>query len=256
MGKVEKFTNQGKGSLPVVGGTERRQLNEDFLEPQLRDPSLDPLPNGQRILPQVPLGLDDPVGLLDLEHKIEKLRFPPGLDKFPKLGDLVFLNLDAKLTEMSLGRPMVGVGLEDHLKNLEGLFLVPAAGSRTVFPEERTVLGDLLVVEAIEQIDVLFGPIGTEVKALFLASAPPLAIVGERELFHEGKDVGRLLRQLTGGEVLARANERNAMLETLVDLGPVFGVFLGQGVENRIRGGILAQGLFDSVDESVDIHGL
>ena len=141
--------------------------------------------------------------------------------------------------------------LKEH--DLETIDLVVV----NLYPFEAAIAQDgVTLPEAIEQIDVLFGPIGTEVKALFLASAPPLAIVGERELFHEGKDVGRLLRQLTGGEVLARANERDAMLETLVDLGPVFGVFLGQGVENRIRGGILAQGLFNSVDESVDIHGL
>ena len=146
-----------------------------------------------------------------------------------------------------VGRP--GTGLHP----LRGQNNVQGASDAGLIP---MFYPDYKSVEAIEQIDVLFGPIGTEVKALFLASAPPLAIVGKGQLLHQGKAVGRLLRQFTGGEVLARANERDAMLETLVDLGPVFGVFLGQGVENRIRGGILAQGLFNSVDESVDIHGL
>ena len=68
--------------------------------------------------------------------------------------------------------------------------------------QQRTVLCDFLVVQPIEQIDVLFRPVGADVHVLFITQSAPLPIVSKGEYLHQGKNVGRLLSKFPGGEIL------------------------------------------------------
>ena len=86
---------------------------------------------------------------------------------------------------MSLRGCVIGVGLQNHLKDFEGLLLVPTASGRPILPKKRTVLRDLLVIEAIEQINVLVRPIGSDVQSFLFANGTPFAIIGKGEFLHQ-----------------------------------------------------------------------
>ncbi len=203
LSQVKKLPDQSQGSLPIVGRAEGSQFDQNFFQTQFCVPPLNPDPNRKGVFPLVALWRDDPIGFFDFKDKIEKLGFPARLYQGVQLPDFVFLNLDAELPEVPLRRCVIGVGLENHLEDFEGLFLVTAASGRPILPKKRTVFRDLLVIETIQQIDVLVRPIGSDVQTFLVANGTPFAIVGKGEFLHQGQHIRRLLRKLAGGKVLA-----------------------------------------------------
>ena len=256
LSQIEKLPDQSQRPFPIVRRPKGCELNQNFLETSFCNSTFDTLPDSKRVFPFFTLGLNDPIGIVDFKHQVEKLSLPTSLNEGIQFVDLVFLNFDAELSEMAPRRPMIRICFQDHLENFEGLVLVPATSGSPVFPEQGAVLGNFLIVKTIEQVNVFLRPIRPDVQVLLLAQSAPLRIVTKGKLLHQGKDVGRLFGKFTRREILSGSNQGDAVFKTFVNLGSILSVFLGKRVIDRIGGGILTQGFFYSVNESIDIHSL